>query len=98
MLTGQVVPCVLLPLLGWGWDDWGGWFANPARLGLTVIIVGGVVAAVLMRVDVDPLRKGVTTVGCQKAELAALLAISLGLLWFLPFADQRGIFVLHGEW
>jgi len=98
MLTGQVVPCVLLPLLGWGWDDWGGWFANPARLGLTVIIVGGVVAAVLMRVDVDPLRKGVTAVGCQKAELAALLAISLGLLWFLPFADQRGIFVLHGEW
>jgi protein-S-isoprenylcysteine O-methyltransferase Ste14 len=98
MLTAQVATCVLLLLSGWGWSDFRALLADAARAGLAMVIVGGVVAALLMRLDVDPLRRGAAAVGWQKVELAALLGMSLGLLWFLPFADRRGIFVLHGKW
>ena len=98
MLAVQLAPCIFLLLLGWGLNDVGDWFANPARAGFTAMIFAAAVTTIAMRLDLNPSRKGVTAVGWQKLELVVLLLLSLALLWFLPFADRRKILLLRSEW
>jgi protein-S-isoprenylcysteine O-methyltransferase Ste14 len=88
-----------LILLGWGFDDVSGFFRNPARSGLVVVVLGGAVAGIFFHLDFHPLRRGAAPVGGQNLQLGVLLLLSLSLLWFLPFADRRGILSLkHNYW
>jgi protein-S-isoprenylcysteine O-methyltransferase Ste14 len=96
-LAIQLLPGVLLILFGWGFDDVPAFFANPARAALAAVIVVAVLAAILLRLDLDPLRRGSGHVGSQTAQLAVLLMLSLALLWFLPFADHRKLLTLRNE-
>ncbi len=54
--------------------------------------------AVLLRLDLQPLRLGSAPVGHQGVELAALLFLSLSLLWFLPFADRRHLLTFRQDY
>lgn len=57
-------------------------------------MLAGAVAAILLRLDLRPVRKGLKQLGNQSLQLGILLLLSLFLLWFLPFADRRRILTL----
>jgi protein-S-isoprenylcysteine O-methyltransferase Ste14 len=90
----HLTPILVLLLAGWGWDDWRGFFENPARTGLMVIILLSAGLVLLFRLDLHPLRRGLLPGGNQTLVLLALALASLFLIWFLPFADRRHIFGL----
>ncbi len=99
LLAVQLVPGILLVLLGWGCDDLPAFFLNSARAGLAAVVLAGAATAVLLRLDFYPLRRGSTPKGNQSLQLGVLLILSLSLLWFLPFADRRNILTLrHNYW
>jgi protein-S-isoprenylcysteine O-methyltransferase Ste14 len=99
ILSLQLLPGMGLMLFGWGFDDLSGFFRNPARAGLVVVVLSGAVAGVFFGLDFHPLRRGATQVGGQNLPLVILSVLSLSLLWFLPFADRRGILKLaHSYW
>ena len=99
ILAVQVLPAILLVLLGWGFDDLPAFFLNPARSGLAAVVLAGMTTTILLRVNFHPLRRGSTPVGNQSFQLGVLLILSLSLLWFLPFADRRNILTLrHDYW
>jgi protein-S-isoprenylcysteine O-methyltransferase len=93
----QVLPAIALVLLGWGFDDLPGFFVNGARSGLAAVGLAGVLTAVVLKVNFQPLRRGQTALGRQSFELGVLLILSLYLLWFLPFADRRSILALRQD-
>ncbi len=97
-LAVQLLPAILLVLLGWGLDDLPAFFANPARAAFAALVVAAALAAFLLRLDMDPLRRGATPAGTQTVQLAVLLILSLALLWFLPYADRRTILTLRHEY
>ncbi|MFQ5658280.1 MAG: methyltransferase family protein [Candidatus Methylomirabilales bacterium] len=95
----RVVFGLFLLLLGWGWDDLGGFFTHPARSGFFVVAVISTAVALLMRLDVQVFRKGKGPVGRQPWLLAALTAVGLFLILFLPYADRRGVLTFaDGGW
>jgi|HubBroStandDraft_6_1064221.scaffolds.fasta_scaffold124514_2 protein-S-isoprenylcysteine O-methyltransferase Ste14 len=94
VLAIQLLPILLLLLTGWGWDDWQGFFSDPARAGLVLAVILGAGWVTLLRLDLQPLRRGESPLGKQAWVLLALALASLFLLWFLPFADRRQILVL----
>lgn len=96
-LAVQLLPGVLLLLLGWGLNDAPGFFRNPARSGLVALALMAAAVATLLQLDVYPLRRGIAPVGNQSLHLAVLMLLSLALLWFLPFADRRGLLTFHHE-
>ena len=99
ILSAQILPGVLLILVGWGLDDMSGFVSNRARGGLLVLGFGGAVCAVRWGLELQPLRKGLMPPGNQSWQLAALLLLSLALLWFLPFADRRRILTFaRNDW
>ncbi len=81
---------------GWGVDDLGGFFAHPARAGLLVVALLGIVAALVLRLDPQMFRKGKRPVGRQRWLLAGLMVIGLSLGWFLPYGDRRGLLIFAG--
>ncbi len=97
ILTVQVLPCILLVLWGWGFDNWQAFFENPARATLAAVALAGAVAAILMKLDSNPLRKSGAPAVKETVQLGLLLLMSLALLWFLPHADRGNILTLHHE-
>jgi protein-S-isoprenylcysteine O-methyltransferase Ste14 len=94
-LAVQLLPAILLVMLGWGFDNLSAFFLNPARAGLAALAFASAAIAVILRLDFDPLRKGSNPQGHQGFQLGVLLFLSLVLLWFLPFADSRQILTLQ---
>jgi protein-S-isoprenylcysteine O-methyltransferase Ste14 len=97
ILTVQALPCTLLLLLGWGFGNLPAFFLDPARAVLVANSCAGAVAAILLKLDLNPIRKGAVPSGKESAQLGALLIMSLALLWFLPHADRRNVLTLHHE-
>ncbi len=97
LLALQLVPAVLLVLFGWGFENLQTLLVNPARAGLTAVTLAAVFSAAILRLNIDPRRRGLGPVGRQARQLVVLLLLSLALLWFLPFADRRRIFTLRHE-
>lgn len=96
---GQFLPFILLILLGWGFDDVSTFFASWARIGLISVALAGVLAIAFLGLELHPLRKGTSALGKQSLEIGILWFLSLFLLWFLPFADRRGLLTLqHDRW
>lgn len=82
--------------LGWGLDDWRGFFAHPARAGLMGMWVANLAIILGWRLDLEPFRKGKQAVGRQRYLLAVVMLIGLGLVWFLPYADRRSVLTFDG--
>jgi protein-S-isoprenylcysteine O-methyltransferase Ste14 len=91
MTSMQVAAGLLLVFAGWGFRDLPAFFGQPARAWFVVLAVLSVGIAVAWRVETQPIRKGLLPTGRQGLQLGVLLALSLLLLWFLPFADRRGL-------
>lgn len=93
----QCATGILFLLAGWGWRDLPEFFSNPARAAFVGVAVSGTFVAMALRVDTDPIRKGVFSTKRQTRELSLLLLMSLFLMAFLPFADRRGLLVFHSS-
>ena len=81
------VSMTLLPLLvGWGLDDPGGLFREPARAAYAGLAIFGSLSVFVPRLNVQPFAKGSQVVGCNLTR--AYLASGIGLLFFflLPIA------------
>ncbi|MGH9511201.1 MAG: methyltransferase family protein [Terriglobales bacterium] len=91
-LTILLLTFLLLLFLGWGLAAWRDYFASPARAGLILAVLVSAGMVLLFRLDLQALRRGRLPVGSQPVVLRALALASLGLIWFLPFADRRQIF------
>lgn len=76
---------------GWGFRDLASFFENPARALWVVLVILCAALAIALRVETQPLRKGLMPTDGQNWQLATLLALSLLLLWFLPYADRRNL-------
>jgi protein-S-isoprenylcysteine O-methyltransferase Ste14 len=86
---------ILTPiLLGWGVADLPAFFRDPVRSLFLVAIVLGSLAVLLLGIDLSPLRTGSRASRTESATLFALAAISIALLWFLPYADRHHIAVI----
>jgi protein-S-isoprenylcysteine O-methyltransferase Ste14 len=98
-LSLHLVPILLLLWLGWGWSDWRGFLSNPGRGGLVLMAILGAGLAMLLGIDLHPLRRGLAPAGIQTLVLVLLAGASLFLIWFLAFADRRQILTFaHEPW
>ncbi len=80
----------ILPLLlGWGIDDVGGFFRDPARTGYVALVVLGSLAIFVPRLSAQPFGKGSQVVGCGL--LRVYMVSGFFFLLFFPFADRRGL-------
>lgn len=83
------VSMTLIPLLvGWGLDDPGGLFRNPARAAYVGLAVFGSLSVFVPRLNVQPFAQGSQVVGRKLTQ--AYLVSGIVLLLFLPCADRRG--------
>jgi protein-S-isoprenylcysteine O-methyltransferase Ste14 len=88
-----------LPLIGWGLDDWGGFFSQPQLLVYTVSIAlfGAVVGYQVSR-SKEALRGGKGQAGKfvvrQRVVRIVVTGLLLVALVFVPFADRRSLGVL----
>ena len=97
MLALQFTPVLGLLLGGWGLDDWRGFFVHPARAALLGVTACGGLMILILKLDLHPLRRGNSPLGYQSLVLGILSLASLFLIWFLPFADRRGILQLSAN-
>lgn len=95
LLAVHVIAALLPMLLGWGVSSWRSFLAEPARAGLVAAILGGAWLLLVLRIDLNPLRCGESFARGQAILLLVLLAASLGLLVWLPWADRAGIAVFR---
>lgn len=83
---------ILAPvLLGWGVTDLPAFFREPVRALFLAAIFLGSLTVLLLRIDLNPLRTGSRASRTESATLLALAAVSIALLWFLPYADRHHI-------
>lgn len=78
-------------LIGWGVDDLGGFFANPARAALIAILLLEFAAGTVWRIELNPFRKGK-----RRSRGWPILAgmFTIPLIWAaVSFCDRHGVFV-----
>lgn len=93
----QAAAALFLILSGWGLSDLPAYFSNSARAIFFVIVVLCSGLAIAMCIEIQPVRKGSMATAGQSFQLTILLLLSLFLLWFLPYADHRGVLSFHSE-
>lgn len=89
-----------LPLLGWGFDDVGGFFSDGARL-VYVTLIGAIlcIAAIWFPETTQNSGAGGKLVLRQRWVVRWLQAASLALAIAAPYCDRRGCGVIRGgEW
>lgn len=85
-----------LVILGWGIRDFASFFGSVPRTAFLPIMFIAIACA--MASAQNPMKKGTRTPFGQGLVLASVQVVTLPLLFFLPYADKRGIFVIHTEW
>lgn len=85
----------LILLAGWGLDDLPGFFAHPARAGVILGGVVGLVLAALLRIEFEPFRKGTRPVGSQRRWMLFAGLLLFCVTAWLPYSDRRGILVFQ---
>ncbi len=84
------VAMVVLPvLLGWGVNDLGGYFRDPARAGYVGLGALGMLIVLISHSSVQPFSKGAQVAG--RGLFLAVVVSSFFLMAFLSFADRRGV-------
>lgn len=78
-------------LLGWGVGDLPGFFSNPARTAIIAVVVCDLAAGTLLRIELNPFRKGKRT-GRRWPIIAGVLTIPV-LIAAVSYCDRRGFFV-----
>jgi hypothetical protein len=63
--AAQLAGGLLLLVSGWGWRGAASFLANPARVGLLVLVALGAGCAVICRIEMQPMRKGLLPTGKQ---------------------------------
>ncbi len=96
-MVPSVVGAVCLLFLGWGIRNLHGFFASPVRAAFLVLLVAEMLASMVV-MKTPPFRKGSRTPGGQRLLLLALQVVTIGSIFFQPYADRRGIFVIEAEW
>jgi len=81
-----------LAVLGWG--DLAGFFAEPAFVGLTVVLAGLSVAALFAGGNLSP---GVREDRGNRWVIPALVVLGLLAGWLPAYADRRALWTLDGE-
>ena len=95
MLMSAVALSALV-ILGWGIRDFGLFFVSRPRAAfLPVMLIAMACAAARAQ---NPTKTGRRTPPGQKFVVASVQVVTLPLLLFLPYAEKRGILVLHAEW
>ncbi len=85
-----------LVALGWGIHDFSSFFASgPRAVFLPVMLIAMACAAASAQ---NATKKGTRTPAGQKLVLASVQLVTLPLLFFLPYADKRGILVMQAQW
>jgi protein-S-isoprenylcysteine O-methyltransferase Ste14 len=80
------------PLTGWGWDDVGGFFHDPARgVYIAVAVILQLVIVLLVPDAGGTGAEGKVTIRRQRWAILGLQILPLGLLLAAPFCDRRGI-------
>ncbi len=85
--------CIDLALLGLGWgvNDLPGYFANPARVGVLVVIVGHAIFNTYIRIHPPKTpRRRLEHIGLYRLQLMAIETIYV----FGPYTDRHGLGVL----
>lgn len=78
-------------LVGWGFDDVPGFFANPARTGVFAVMLCEIAAGAIWGVELNPFRKGKRP---KRGWPIVAGMFTVPLIWVLvSFFDRRGTFV-----
>jgi protein-S-isoprenylcysteine O-methyltransferase Ste14 len=86
----QYLAMILIPLLlGWGVDDVGSFFRDPARTGYVALAVLGSLTVFVPRFNVPPFGRGSQVVG--RRLLRAYMVSGYAFMLFFPFADRRSL-------
>lgn len=85
-----------LMFFGWGFGDWRGFLADPARAAFVGLAVAGVGVALALRLDLNMFRRGRRPVGAQRWRLMGVSLAAIFLVWFFPYADRRGVLTFSG--
>jgi len=84
------VAMVVIPvLLGWGVNDLGGYFRDPARAGYVGLGALGMLIVLIPHSSVQPFSKGAQVAG--RGLFLAVVVSAFFLMVFLPFADRHGV-------
>jgi protein-S-isoprenylcysteine O-methyltransferase Ste14 len=94
MLAVSTVVYVLLPVLAWGWDDWRGLLAHPARVGVGLVLIVAVMVSVFAPISpAGFLQRDTRGVWLLAPISLAVLALTL----LPPYCDRRGLWTLDGD-
>ena len=97
LLVGASAAAVLLTVLfgAWGFDDWRGFLAHPARLGVLAVFLARLAFGLVVRVPTGP-RPGELPQRLPERAFFVWLVIAFLLALASPASDRRGWVVLPG--
>ncbi len=88
----------VLVMLGWGVRHLGSFFVSPPRAAFLAIMLVAMACATASAQNPTKLGRRTPAVPWQRVVLASVQIVTLPLLFFLPYGDEREIMVFHAEW
>ena len=89
---------VILPVIGWGFDNIGGFISNPARIGfLAAVIILNAYASIKIPEVGKKKNTGKKKIKRQHFALMLLQVLSISLVLAAPFCDRRNILTIDSS-
>jgi protein-S-isoprenylcysteine O-methyltransferase Ste14 len=85
---------IVLALMGWGWTDWRGFFASPARTGVCLGMIVLFVGTFALGCNV---RTGRRDEPANNWIFLPMLLVGLAMGWLPPHQDRRDVWTLGGN-
>jgi protein-S-isoprenylcysteine O-methyltransferase Ste14 len=95
VLTSLIGTSLYLLLAIWGWGDIGGFFVNPARVGLVIVTVALAAAACFS--ESSGFGSGRKELKSNRWVIAPLIVLSLAIGWLAPHADHHNWWTIDGD-